>query len=103
MRRRFCLGSLLLFVAHIALYAQVEVTLKKSFITKYADRATIQTDFRVDATSRIHPEKDDGDIHIAGTASEIGLPAVAEIMNAKEEKDESVKGVKDAEGTGGNI
>jgi hypothetical protein len=80
-----------------SLLAQVEVTLTKQFIDKYADRVTIDTHFRVDVSSRIHPAKEDGDIHIAGTAPEIGLPAVAEIMNAKDEATQAVKTVKDAE------
>ena len=78
---------ILLLLYSIPLFSQVEVTLTRQFINKYADRVTIDTHFRVDVSSRIHPAKDDGDIHIAGTAPEIGLPAVAEIMNAKEEKD----------------
>lgn len=74
-----------------SLLAQAEVTLTKEFIDKYADRVTIDTHFRVDVSSRIHPAKEDGDIHIAGTAPEIGLPAVAEIMNAKDETTQAVK------------
>jgi hypothetical protein len=87
-------------LASLGLHAQVEVSLTKNFVRKYADRATITTDFRVDVSSRIHPQKDDGDIHIAGTSNEIGLPAVAEIMNAAEEKNDAVKRLKQIEGTG---
>ena len=93
---------ILLLLYSISLFSQVEVTLTRQFINKYADRVTIDTHFRVDVSSRIHPAKDDGDIHIAGTAPEIGLPAVAEIMNAKEEKDRTVKAVQDVESSTGD-
>src|SRR5580765_2867426 len=92
------LSVLFAFVLNsVFLFPQVGVTLTKQFIDKYADRVTIDTHFRVDVSSRIHPAKEDGGIHIAGTAPEIGLPAVAGIMNAKEERTQAVKVVKDAE------
>ncbi len=79
------------------------VTLNNSFIEKYKDRVTIDATFTVDKTSKIHPPSLDGDIHIAGRAPEIGLAAVAEIMNAKLERQGAVKRVQSIEGTNSSI
>src|SRR5262249_11405646 len=73
------------------------ITLKNDFIEKYKLRATIETKFTVDAVGKIHPPKEDGDLHFAGRADEVKLAMVAEIMNAKDEKD-AVAAVKKAEG-----
>jgi len=80
--------------------AQIQITLTKDFVNKFADRVTIDTNFRVDTTSKIHPASQDGDIHVAGTAPEIGMIAVAEVMNAKTEKTKAVKVLVDAAGAG---
>src|SRR5262245_40667532 len=60
------------------------VTLKKAFIEKYKNRATIDASFIVDhAHPHPNPPQKDGDMHVAGRAQkEVGLPMVAEIMNA---------------------
>jgi hypothetical protein len=60
------------------------VTLKKAFIEKYKNRATIDASFVVDhAHPRPNPPQKDGDMHVAGRAQkEVGLPMVAEVMNA---------------------
>lgn len=79
--------------------AQIQITLSKDFVNKYADRVTIDSNFRVDITSKIHPASQDGDIHVAGTAPEIGMIAVAEVMNAKTEKTQAVKVLMDAVGS----
>jgi len=63
MRKTRTLLVTLFLLYSISLFSQVEVTLTKQFINKYADRVTIDTHFRVDVSSRIHPAKDDGDIH----------------------------------------
>jgi hypothetical protein len=66
--------------------AQIQITLKNSFIEKFKNRVTVDTTFTVDkAHKRPNPPKKDADLHIAGRAPEIGLPIVAEIMNAKDE------------------
>lgn len=79
--------ALLLGLAQSA-QAEVEVTLKKSFIEKFKNRATITATFTVDkAHAKPNSPSKDGDLHLAGRAPEIGLPAVAEIMNAKFEED----------------
>jgi len=74
--------------------------MKNSFIEKYKNRATIDTSFTIDkAHKKPNSPSKDGDLHIAGRAPEIGLPAVAEIMNAAE-KSEAVHVVHEMEGTG---
>jgi hypothetical protein len=66
------------------LHAQIEITLKNDFIEKYRNRASIDSNFTVDiAHKRPNPPSKDGDMHIAGRDEAIGLPIVAEIMNAK--------------------
>jgi hypothetical protein len=75
----------------------IVITLKKEFIDKYEDRVTIDVDFHVDKVGPIHPPKNDAEVHIAGRATEVGMPLVAEIMNAKHQK-KAVKAMTDAEG-----
>jgi hypothetical protein len=85
--RRYAFLVVLLTFASVAgsvARADIEIVLKNSFIEEYKDRVSIDANFTVDAMlARPHPPKQDGDIHIAGRADEIGLPAVVEIMNAK--------------------
>lgn len=78
----------LLLVLPVLLYAQSEIVLKNSFIQKYKSRVTIETEFKIDHVKKtINKPEDDGDFHIAGRSTEIGLPMVAEIMNAMNHKD----------------
>lgn len=71
--------------------ADQTLSLKKDFVNQFKDRATISTDLRVD----VHPKSphsigkgaEDGDIHMAGRDNVIKLPLVAEILNARFEKD----------------
>ena len=57
--------------------AQIDIVLKRPFIDKYKDRATIEATFVVDkAHAHPNPAKSDGDLHIAGRAEEIGLPTM---------------------------
>jgi hypothetical protein len=60
------------------------LVLKKAFVDTFKDRATIDAIFFVDhAHKKANPGSKDGDMHIAGRApAEIGLPMVAEMMNA---------------------
>jgi hypothetical protein len=78
----------------LALYAVVScglvhagtVSLKKAWVEKYKDRATINATFHIDeAHSKPNTAKKDGDLHIAGRTRQAGIPTVAEIMNAKDE------------------
>ena len=75
---------------------EVVIKLKKEFITKYKLKATIETEFTVDQVGKVHPAKEDGDLHVSGRAKEVGLPIVAELMNAKERKD-AQQALKDAQ------
>lgn len=63
--------------------ADIAVVLKRSFIEKYAGRATLEADYRVAHThSKAKSAKEDGDIHCSGTSDDIGLATVAEIVHA---------------------
>ena len=58
--------------------------LKRAWIEQFKDRATIDASFTIDHAHK-HPNAPaaDGDMHVAGRApNEIGLPMVAELMNA---------------------
>lgn len=85
-------------------FSEVTLILKNSFIEKYKNRATIDVDFIVDhSKGKPNAASKDGDMHVAGRApNQIGLPTVAEIMNAKDEK-EAVKAANDAAGTNAPI
>src|SRR2546428_3656884 len=87
----------------VASHAQIEITLKNSFIEKYKDRATIDATFTVDKAHHTpNPPAKDGDMHIAGRAPQIGLATVAEIMNAASES-AAVALVHRVEGTGDTV
>jgi hypothetical protein len=91
---------LLVFVLLSALaHAELNIVLKNDFIEKYKDRATITAQFTVVAASKVHPASQDADIHIAGRSEDIGLPVVAEIMNAKGAP-AALKAVKAGENSG---
>ena len=67
-------------LAGSSLYAQNNtVVLKRAFVEKYKDRATIDATFIVDhAHKNPNAPSKDGDMHVAGRAqTEIGLPMVA--------------------------
>lgn len=69
-------------------YADITVALTNEFIDTYKRRATITGNFTVNAAhdepNHVDPEgKEDGDMHIAGECDVVGLPLVAEIMNAR--------------------
>ena len=79
---------------------QIQITLKNTFIEKYKNRVTIEATFTVDkAHKNVNPASKDGDMHVAGRAPQIGLPTVAELMNAKFENS-AVALIKSIEGTG---
>src|SRR5258708_2963496 len=64
------------------------IVLKRAWVEQFKDRATIDASFTVDhAHKNPNPCAKDGDIHVAGRApNEIGLPMVAEVMNAKNDQ-----------------
>ena len=82
MKRRVLL--VLLFLAVIPAAVGGSVVLKKAWVNKFKDRATIDASFTVDhAHKRPNAPKNDGDMHVAGRApKDVGLPMVAEVMNA---------------------
>jgi hypothetical protein len=94
MKRRahgYYIRSLLSFVLFTNIASAGTLVLKKAFVDKFKDRATIDAMFFVDhAHKKANPGPKDGDMHVAGRApTEIGLPMVAEMMNAgqKSQKD----------------
>ena len=78
-------GLTLLLVSPLS-WSEIALTLKESFVVKYKDRATIESTCTVDKTKgKANSPAKDGDMHIAVRCpAEIGLPLVAEIMNAAE-------------------
>lgn len=81
---------------------QSNLVLNRAWVEKYKDRATIAGEITIDHAGPVKtpgPSKpsNDGDIHAASRSTDIGLPMVAEIMNAKDVLD-AVKQVKNAEG-----
>lgn len=84
--------------------AQSTLILKRAWINKYANRATISGQFFVDHA--LHSAKtpspsqpaNDGDIHAAGRSPQVGLPMVAEVMNAADDNSSPVKLVDAQEG-----
>lgn len=97
-----CFRRLLVMVFCIFAFAHAgTVVLKKSFVEKYKDRATIEADFYVDhAHVRPNSPAKDGDMHVAGRSpNEVGLPMVAEVMNAAQSsQQQAVKRIHDVEG-----
>lgn len=94
----------LLFASSAALVdAQVVVTLNNTFIEQYRNRVTITANYTVDkAHPKPNPVAKDADMHVAGRAPEIGLPTVAEIMNAIEDQ-AAVDKIHEVEGTAQGI
>jgi hypothetical protein len=72
------------FIVPCVAFADNVLELRSSFIEKYKNRLTITCDYTVDAAHKHpNPGSKDGDMHIAGRCSEVGLHMVAEIQNAK--------------------
>jgi len=100
---RGLMAAACLLLLPVVSHAQIEITLKNSFIEKYKDLTTIDATFTVDTAHRApNPPAKDGDMHIAGRAPQIGLATVAEIMNAASES-AAVALVHSVEGTGDTI
>jgi len=63
-----------------------EVRLKRAWVQKFADRTTVEAAMTVRHTHKhansVKKGGDDGDIHFSGTSPDIGLPFVAEVVNA---------------------
>jgi hypothetical protein len=82
---------------------QIQITLRQSFIDSIKNTVTIKTAYIIDK-AHAHPNSPskDGDMHIAGRAETIGLPIVAEIMNASG-KPQSVSLVHSLEGSDSTV
>jgi hypothetical protein len=83
------------------------IELDNEFIKKYANRATITSEFTITGISMDHPDAKDGEVHNGGWADEAGLPCVAEVMNvaragkpARDAFHEALSGGKKATVTG---
>ncbi|MBI3721415.1 MAG: hypothetical protein HY248_02590, partial [Fimbriimonas ginsengisoli] len=93
--------ALIFFIIVGGLGQAATIVLKRAWIEKFKNRATIEdVTFTVDhAHPRPNQPAADGDMHVAGRApKEIGLPMVAEIMNA-DNNEPAVKLVHANEGT----
>ncbi len=92
--------ALISFLLVGGLVQAATIILKRAWVEKFKDRATIDATFTIDhAHPRPNPGSADGDMHVAGrAAAEIGLPMVAEIMNA-DNKQPAVLLVHKNEGT----
>ena len=61
-----------------------EVLLKNSWIEKHKNRVTADIKFTLDVPHKNpNTQVKDGDMHLAGRSKEVGLPMVAEIVNAR--------------------
>jgi len=63
-----------------------EIRLKKAWVKTYADRTSIDVSMDVRHShkhaNQVGRSGDDGDMHFSGVASDVGLPFVAEVVNA---------------------
>ena len=97
------LAAVLLCASALA-HAEISITLNNTFIAKYKNRATIDADFIVDhSKGKPNAASKDGDMHIAGRDPQtIGMPAVAELINARDHLD-AVQMANDAQGTNQSV
>lgn len=83
-RPLLCAALLSLFFPAQALAEEI-LELNRSFIEKYKNHLTISVNYFVDAAHKQpNPADRDGDMHLAGRSSHIGIATVAEIQNAKD-------------------
>jgi hypothetical protein len=105
MRTRICVLFGVVALCWGAFAQPSNLILKRAWVNKYANRATINGKMYVDhalhSPKKPDPKKpaNDGDIHAAGRSPQVGLPMVAEVMNAADSKSSAVALVKAQEGT----
>jgi hypothetical protein len=100
---RFLIFFNVFFILLTFSYAQNSVTLRRTFIDSLKNSISFYGDYVVDkAHKKANTAKNDGDMHIAGRNKQIGLPVVAEIMNAKDYL-EATELVHNIEGTDESI
>src|SRR5262249_16442846 len=90
---RFQLALLMIavLVSPLTCFGDMDLGLRMQFVQQFKDKATITTQFNVDA----HPDSphtvgqgsNDGDIHMGGRDTVKLLPMVVEIVNARMESD----------------
>jgi len=87
--RKILLLSVILSLPFISIsYSQVAITLRKSFVDSMKDKISYTGDFLlVAAPEKPHAAAADGDLHMSCVARVVGIPIVAEIMNAKDNKE----------------
>src|ERR1044072_3384272 len=75
--------SLLVLLSFPFVYSQNNVTLRRSFVDSLCNKVSISGKYIVDK-AHAHPNASeaDGDLHVAGRNKQLGIPSVAEIMNA---------------------
>ncbi len=86
-RSALALVTALALLLYPSLLEAGTVVLKRAFIEKYKNRATLTMAFLIDraheSPNPIGSDGDDGDLHMSGRAQQdVGLPLVAEVMNA---------------------
>lgn len=92
--RVLSLVVVLLIGAPVISPAQIRISLRDQFIENVKNRVAVETDVLVDHSHKSpktpSPSKpsNDGDIHASARSTEIGLPMVVEIMNAKDARDQ---------------
>lgn len=86
---RFKLAPLLFFtVLCLESISQNTITLRRSFIDSFKNVVTISTRYDIWFTHhKANRPENDGDIHASGYDKIIGMPTVAEVMNAKDEQE----------------
>ncbi len=95
---------LLVFTASQSWGAPSILILKRAWVNKYANRATITGQMYIDhalhspKTPKSSAPANDGDIHAAGRSPQVGLPMVAEVMNAADNNKSAVTLVDAQEG-----
>jgi hypothetical protein len=79
-------GSLQMLAPVFVNAQNYEVRLKRAWVSKFADRTSIDATMEVRHThhsaNAIKSGGDDGDMHFSGVSPDVGLPFVAEIVNA---------------------
>ena len=81
-------------------HSQITISIRKSFIDSFKNRVTIDANYEVYFAHK-HPNTavKDADLHFAGYDRAIGMPIVAEVMNAKDQ-DAAVDLIHQKEGHG---
>jgi hypothetical protein len=81
-------------------YGQISIHLRKTFIDSFKNKLTIDASYGIYyAHKQPNAASKDGDLHFSGWDNKIGLPVVAEVMNAKEQT-EAVNYIHQNEGKG---